>query len=137
MVRVKTHLKIDEAKLNTYVRIVGHRLSLNGAQAVAHNIRENIRSEGLIDTGRMLDSVTIEKKPDTVRGTRYWVYPDVPYAKYQEYGTSGSQAPPGGVLVFKPKGSTSFVFTQQTAPIEAHHFIREAMRETTVQDFID
>lgn len=137
MATIRTRLRIDERRLNTYISVISNHVAHNGAQAVAKAIRGNIRSEGLIDTGRMLDSVTIQKKTDTSTGTRYWVWPDVPYAKYQEYGTSGSTAAPGSVLVFKPKGSSSFVFTQHTAPIEAHHFIREAMKELTTADFVD
>lgn len=135
MVKISTTLRLNEKRMNTYISAVGTRLSRQGASAVAKRIRQSIRDEGLIDTGRMLHSVIYVKKSSTKGGSRWWVWPDVPYAKFQEYGTGGSTAT-NGYLRFKPKGSNTFIFRKHTGPVPATHFIRKAMKSTTKQDFL-
>lgn len=74
-------LSAKGAELST----VGQRDALQGA---AEKLREawvaNIESEGLVDTGRYRDSITIiEPEPGELA-----VFTDVPYAPLLEHGTS-------------------------------------------------
>jgi HK97 gp10 family phage protein len=60
-----------------------------GANVIAEAWRAGIQSEGLVDTGRYLDSVTVNRDGDHVT-----VSSDVPYGPILEFGDSRQAAHP-------------------------------------------
>lgn len=56
------------------------------------------------------------------------VYSPSPVARYQNNGTKGAVAKPGKVLVFKPKGSSDFVYTKRTRGVKALHFMERGLK---------
>jgi len=128
---------IDHAAV---IRIVGSRVNAaakRAADAGAERVRQNIVADGLVNTGRMLKGVTVRESPSsTPLRRRYEIVSTAPYTKYPERGTKGSTARPGGVLVFKPKGSGTFVFAKHTRGVPAHHFMLRAKQSIRRTDFL-
>jgi hypothetical protein len=72
----------------------------NAGHAVAGWARENIRSQGLIDTGALVNSVSV-----LVRGAEVWIYSGLVYAAIQEVG--GHIAPVNGKYLTIPLTSAA------------------------------
>lgn len=95
--------------------------------------RQILRSAGRIDTGRLVNSVTVEIDrraglPIIRVGT------NVEYARYIHdgtgiYGPKGTPITPkrSQFLVFTPKGSTDVVFARQVRGIRPTPFLRDAL----------
>jgi phage gpG-like protein len=62
-----------------------------GGQAIKAAWQRNIEADGLVDTGRYLDSITVERD-----GMHVKVGSDVPYGPILEYGDSRQAAHPVG-----------------------------------------
>lgn len=98
--------------------------------------RANIRQAGRIDTGELIQNIIIS--PSASSGSMRYLYDVTATAKhaiFNELGTKGATARPGGVLVFKPKGSSTFVFAKKTRGIRGIHFMRGAIQACRIEDF--
>ena len=94
----------------------------------ARNVIRRARNYAPVETGALRRSIQYFG-PYAIMPL-YWaavVYTDSEYARFQEYGTRGSQARPGKVLAFRPKGSSTMVFTQRTGPVPATRFMQRAI----------
>ena len=122
------------------IRIVGNRTDAaakRGAEAGANYARRNIVSDGLIDTGEMLAGVVVRESPfSTPLRKRYEIVSKAKHTHFQEEGTKGAVAAPGKFLVFKPKGSATFVFAKKVRGVPAHHFMRRAKLQIRRSDFL-
>ena len=98
-------------------------------------IKENIRADGLIDRGTMINSVTHEKTEQTSRKVVYQVGPTVDYAIYQEEGTGPIRPRRARALRFTPKGGGRAIYAQSTKGVRGRHFVRRAFEALTVRDF--
>jgi hypothetical protein len=67
--------------------------------------------------------------------TTWTVFTRVPYAEFQEKGTGPIVAAPGGILRFKPKGMSAFIFRPRTKGVPALHFMRDVARSLRKSDF--
>lgn len=128
-------VKINSAKLNAELT----RMSDNATAKAAHKLRQRIRAEivmsGRINTGEMMERIDVDKEPPHGRTIRYAVKPKTDQYVYQDQGTRGAQARPGGVLRFKPKGAGYYIFRKKTGPIMAAEFTRKAIRKMTPHDW--
>lgn len=115
------------------------RLSDEAAQRAADRMRArastNVVASGRVDTGEMAESFVKIKKTKTPLKPTYRVGNTAFPFKFQEPGTRGSQAKPGRVLRFKPKGATAFIFRKSTGPIAPGNFLRNAKRDASPLDF--
>lgn len=106
------------------------------AEITRGRVRENIQHAGRVDSGAMRDTISIATGDTSPTHPSRIIYSPMPYTIFQEKGTDGSDAPPGGVLVFKPKGSATRVFTTHTAPIQGAHMFRDALQAVSRRDFL-
>lgn len=131
----RSHVEIDQAKLAVILQRKTHELASHGADMAILRVKGNILGDGLVDTGRLLNSWRKREVSSGPLATRFEVYSTDPAAIYPEEGTRGATARPGGWLVFKPKGATTFVFAKHTRGIRAYHFLRRAKQSLTKKDF--
>lgn len=114
--------------------LVSHH-SRQTAEKAAQVTKKRARRNAPVDTGDLKKSI---RSKVTRHGeySKFIVYTDKEYAIYQEFGTRGSQAKPGGVLAFKPKGSGTVVFAKRTGPVPATRFLGRAYDALSIRDFV-
>lgn len=141
---------LGEGELSvTYVRIrfkgpiradkvadITKKAALKATRRTQGRIQRNIKSAGRVDTGRMVNSVTIQR----VAGgsplyPRFTVGARTPYAAYQEYGTRAHGPATKRFMAFNPKGSRSTVFAKWVRGVKGAHFVRNAARLIRPSDF--
>ena len=129
-------ITIDEAAV---VRVVGGaaaEAAARAAQVTMRRAQQNIRALGRVQTGQMVG--TMSAWPEGGDGLRpaFRVGSAAEHTAYQEFGTRGSVARPGKFLVFKPKGSSAFVFAKKTRPVRPGRFMQNALEALQVSDYI-
>lgn len=132
---VLVRVEIDRAavvrEVGPQIDVAVHRAALKSVERV----RTNIRRKGRVDTGGMVRSIRQRQTRNQKLRPAREVYSTSKHFRYQNEGTRGSTARPGGWLVFKPKGSGVFVFAKKTRPITPGYFIRDAQRAIRPSDF--
>lgn len=129
--RVKVDIDIHRAILNPYLM----RRSELSARSAAEATRDRARRFAPKDTGKGARSIDIRMVRSSPAGTRYSVGSDLAYMAYQNEGTGPIHARPGSVLVFKPKGSSVFIFRPRTRGVPATRFMQRALNSLTILDF--
>lgn len=97
--------------------------------------RRNLTSPSAVDSGRLRQSMEATQTNVSSRGVTYEVGSRLPYAIYQEEGTKGHGPRRAKVMVFKPKGSNSFVFARWVRGIKARKFLQRALKTLSARDF--
>ena len=128
----KVRVEIDRAKLDRILTDARTKSSHRGALATSKKVKENITRSGRVDTGRMRNQVSARKS----REGWWMVQGSAPYTGFQEFGTGPRIYPKGKFLVFKPKGSNSFVFAKSVRGVSAGNFFKNALASLSVSDFL-
>lgn len=128
----KVRVEIDRAKLDRILTDARTESSHRGALATSKKVKENITRSGRVDTGRMRNQVSARKS----REGWWMVQGSAPYTGFQEFGTGPRIYPKGKFLVFKPKGSNSFVFAKSVRGVSAGNFFKNALASLSVSDFL-
>lgn len=107
------------------------------AGKVRDRARQNITSAGRVDTGKLRNSIRVERATASRPGfVRYQVGSDLLYAIFQEEGTQGPIVPRRAkVLRFQPKGSSAYVFRPRVSGIQGIHYLTRALSTLTLADF--
>lgn len=129
--RVKVDVDLYRPVMNAYL---AERSDLS-ARSAAEAVRDRARDLAPKETGRGARSIVYRKDRSSGEGTRYTVGSPLDYMAYQERGTGPILARPGSVLVFKPKGSSVFIFRPRTRGVPAQHFMQKALNSLTIADF--
>lgn len=130
------NLRLDRAAV---ARVVGQRAdaaALQAANISAARAKRNIQAAGRIDTTAMYRGMTVEKTSSTPLKHSYLVYTPVPYAIFQELGTRAHGPKYAKAMRFRPKGSQAFVFATWVRGVTPAHFMRNALRELSLRDFL-
>lgn len=98
--------------------------------------RRNITADGLVDTGRLRQSIASEHLRTTPTETRYEVGSDLDYAIYPEVGTRDHGPRTARVLRFRPKGAAGFVFARRVRGVRAYRYLRRVLDQLRVSDFL-
>jgi hypothetical protein len=128
------------------VSTAADRSAYKGAQAVRGRAMGNIIRLGRIDTGKMITQLQVRRAPALaakfgpngaayVVGTNAKSEDGFPYPIVQEKGSKAHGPVKAKFLVFKPKGSSSFVFAKKVRGVRPGHFMRDAVRASKVSDF--
>lgn len=128
-----SRVKIDHGKLVAIVGAKTDAAAKRGAERGKLYAEQNVAAMGLVNTGRLLRSFRVRKIAGTDLIKKYRLESTDPKAKYPEFGTRGSNAKPGGVLVFKIGGKT--IFARHTRPIRPYGFMRLARQRLKPSDF--
>lgn len=126
---------INKAAISNIVGDMSKKAALRAAERVRDRARANIIASGRIETAQMLDGFTITDTTGDKKRPTYRIQNTKSYFRFQEQGTRGSTAKPGGALRFKPKGSSVFIFRKKTGPVTAGNFLRMAKEAATPADF--
>lgn len=130
-------VNIDRAKVRMHVGRLTEASARRASEAVQRRARNNIRRAGRINTGAMLNSIEVTRLgTSTLLEPKFRIGSDLQYARYQEHGIGPVYPVRAKVLRFKPKGSNTFVFARRTRGFEGAHFMRDAYRAITKQDFL-
>lgn len=132
-------IRLDQRAINEMLLDVRTLSAEQAAQITRRRMQRNIVARDRVRTGRMRDSVTVSRPRTNGSVTNVSVSitgKAAQYAMYQERGTRGSQAAPGSVLAFVPKGANAVIFRPRTGPVKGAHFARDAYRALTLNDFI-
>lgn len=131
------NLRINESAVR---RVVGSHLEdavRQAADITASRAKRNIQAAGRIDTTAMYRGMTTERATAlSDLKVVYLVYTPVEYAVYQEFGTRDHGPTRAKALRFKPKGSQGFVFAKWVRGVKPAHFMRDAARALSINDFL-
>lgn len=110
--------------------------ALKAAKRTQGRIQRNIRAKGRVNSGRMVNSVTIERVPGKhPLNPTFEIGARTPYAAYQEKGTRPHGPVKAASMVFTPKGASEAVFAKWVRGIKGAHFVRDAVRLIKPSDF--
>lgn len=128
-------VRIDHTAVRRLLTKTSSEAGLKAARVAQSRVQRNMLLSNRTRTGAMMRSVNVEVQ-GTGPSSRYRVHSDLSYTGFQEDGIGPVHARPGGVLVFKPKGSAVFVFTKRTKGFPGGHFFRDAARDIHFTDFL-
>lgn len=138
--QVRVNVKLDPHAVEKLLTNVKSASVYRAARVTASRMQDNIKAAGRVDTGRMLRSVKATRPEDRGRGVTASTVgitgKAAKYAGFQEYGTRDHGPVKAQFLVFKPKGSGTFVFAKHVRGVKAAHFARDAYRKLTLNDFL-
>lgn len=129
-------LRIDLGQLEATVAPMVDGAVQRAAIAATERARQNVASDGLIHTGKLMN--TMRWQP--INGglfPRYAVGSPEEYVKYPEFGTRAHGPVKANVLRFKPKGGQAFVFTTWVRGVRPYGFMRRTLDQMRPTDFID
>lgn len=110
--------------------------ALKATRRTQYRIQQNIRAAGRIQTGQMVQTVSLEHVPGRpALFPAYEVGARTPYAAYQEYGTRAHGPRTAKFMTFVPKNSPHRVFVKWVRGIKGAHFVRNAARALSPKDF--
>lgn len=133
---MKVELRLDWKAIEMKGDQVSRESAQRAGRIAAERARQNVIRAGRVDTGAMRDSMAVrEDRSSDMQNRRYWIGSDLHYTGFQEHGTRGATARPGGVLVFTPKGSSTKVFAKSVRGVTPAYFLRDAMRSMSAKDF--
>ena len=103
---------------------------------LASRISTEINRAGRVRSGLMMRSPRARLASRAPMRITYTIGEEMPfYTRYQNDGTRGSVARPGGVLAFKPKGSSVTVFARRVRGVQPARFFEKALASMTLDDF--
>lgn len=126
-------LEWDHGAVRTVIGGYALEASYAAAEVFIQRAVMGIYQAGPVNTGAMADGFELEVSGDAMR-PEVTVYNKMPYTIYQERGTQGSQARPGGTLRFSVGGRV--VFARKTGPIAAGNFMLNAINGLRPEDFV-
>jgi hypothetical protein len=105
------------------------------AGKVRDDAKREITSQGLVDTGKMRQSVVARRVRKGRPGVWYEIGSELPYAYFQHEGTRDHGPVRARLLRFKPKGSGVYVFARRVRGVRATKFLTRALARLTPGDF--
>lgn len=136
MARTRTRIVLDSGLINGMLREYTDASAKKGAASCRERVRSAITSAGRVDTGSMRSNISIRPLKSTGTVTAYSVSVNVPYASFQNDGTAAHGPVRARYLVFKPKGSNSFVFAKRVRGVTAARFMERALAGMTLDDYL-
>lgn len=107
------------------------------AQRTAVRANSNVLRRGRRKTGKLARSFKTKRSPlSTPLLFKVRVYSDLPYTGFQERGTRAHGPVKASRLVFKPKGSQTFVFAKWVRGVKPGNFLSDARRALRPEDFL-
>jgi hypothetical protein len=135
MARYVTTLDLDMGAIVTIVGGQSKEAARRAAEKTLQRARSNLSAAGRNNTGALQNSLMVMDITGNPMVPSFAIGSGLEYAIYQEVGTGGSRARPGGFLRFKPKGSSTFVFAKQTRGFPGANYLGKAVAAVTASDF--
>lgn len=129
-------LRLDQGAI---IQVVGkdiHASAKRAANVWLGRARSNLSAAGRMDTGKLYASLKVTDITANPMVPEFLVGSDLEYAIYQEKGTNGARARPGGFLVFTPKGSSKLVFAKKVRGFAGAHYLENAVAAASISDYL-
>lgn len=137
MARVTVKYRLYRTATASIVGGLSRAAARQAANVTLQRAQSNIIRAGRVDTGRMYTSLRIEEsRASTPERPRFLVKNDLPYTRYQEFGTRGHGPVRAKFLRFKPKGSSKFVYTKWVRGVTPARFMRDALEALRPEDYL-
>lgn len=134
----RVDIQLSRAKVASVLARHSNASAHRAAKVTRDRIREEIVKAGRVDTGRMRDSLHLTRAKVGVE-TQWNIAVKGPAARYflfQDQGTRAHGPKRANYMVFKPKGSSTFVFAKWVRGVTAGKFVQKAANRLTVRDFL-
>lgn len=128
-------LRLDLGALEATVAPMAHDAVQRAAVKATEGARQNIASDGLINTGKLANSIRWQPVPNAPLFPKYAVGSPLDYVKYPEFGTRAHGPVSAKALRFKPKGAQGFVFTTWVRGVRPYGFMRRTLDQMRPTDF--
>lgn len=135
MARGGFNFRINNPVWNSVKEQARLEASRKAARATARRVQNEIRSQGRVNSGKMVSSVTVQGPRNGRDKTTFSVGSDLFYFWIQNDGTGPIYPVRAKFLRFKPKGSSTFVFAKRTRGVPAGRFMEKASRGIRISDF--
>lgn len=109
--------------------------SIRGGESLKRRVQQQIRASGRVRTGDMIRSIQAEQPRSSNYRTTVRVGSSLDYTDFQNRGIGPVRPVRAKRLVFKPKGSSQFVFARQTRGFAGARFYEKALAQMRASDF--
>lgn len=133
---VNVRLRIDHSRMESVVGGVTHDAVQQAAEISRDRYKANLRADDLINTGKLINSITTATVPRGALSPAVAVGSPLDYVKYPEFGTRAHGPVRAKALRFKPKGSSSFVFAKWVRGVKPYGFARRTLDQIRPNDFM-
>lgn len=107
------------------------------ARRTAARANQNVLKKGRVATGKLSRSFLTREAVSSQPGVfKVRIYSRSKYAIFQEKGTRAHGPVKASRLVFKPKGSQTFVFAKWVRGVKPGNFLSDARRALRPEDFL-
>lgn len=122
---------------SAYRRMLGPGGEFNtSVKAVAEDLRNQVSAGAPVESGALAASVYVTPwHGRDATDVRFAVGSRLKYAGWQNSGTGPIHARPGGLLRFRPKGSSVFIFRKFTRGVPATHFLTKPLKALRATEF--
>lgn len=137
MFKVGMRVTIDDAAVIRIVGPMAEQAAYRAAQKTRSRVIANINAQGRVQTGRMKNTVQVRKAETASALTKaYSIGSTAPYTDYQEFGTAAHGPRRAKRLVFRVGGRGPLIFAKWVRGVTPGHFMRDAIRSLTVDDYL-
>lgn len=129
-------LRID---LGAFQAVIGPMVGgavQQAARIATDRARQNVADDGLINTGKLMNSMRWQPVSSDSLFPRYAVGSPLDYVKYPEFGTRAHGPVKAEFLRFMPKGGKSFVFTKWVRGVRPYGFMKRTLDGIRPTDFV-
>lgn len=132
-------IRLQVAQLTQPDGLVTQALIRAGGR-VRDRAKENVTNAGLVNTGRLRNSITTEVDASGSGRPRVFVGSNLDYAVYQHEGTANNGAGfiyprRAQVLRFKPGVGGAFIFRPRVRGVRGTPFLTDALDSLRIEDF--
>lgn len=130
-------LRIDLGAFEATVAPMVDSAVQRAAVTATARARDNVAAAGLINTGKLMNSMRWQPIPGAGLFPRYAVGSPLDYVKYPEFGTRAHGPVKADFLKFMPKGGKQFVFTKWVRGVRPYGFMKKTLDEIRPTDFVE
>lgn len=137
---VRVSVSVDQAALRAFIQQDVAAGVARAAGRCRDYAKANITVAGRVDTGQMRNATVAEVVRTNGNEISGRVVVEADHAIYQHEGTAGDGAGTivprrARVLRFRPRGSSTFVFTPQVRGVKGVPFLTDALERLSTSDF--
>lgn len=134
---VKVNLRIDVPEMRAQVGPLAQGAVQKAADVSKRRFASNIRSDGLVNTGKLANSIiTVPAPGSDLLAPAVVVGSPLDYAKYTNFGTRAHGPKTAKVMRFKPKGGGGFVFAKWVRGIKPYKYAERTLDQIRPTDFV-
>ena len=133
---VEVRLRIDHSTMSAVVGNITSKAVQKAGEVSRERYVANLRSDDLVNSGKLVNSITTAPVPRGILSPAVAIGSPLDYVKYPEFGTRAHGPRRAKALRFKPKGSSTFVFTKWVRGVRPYGFARRTLDQIRPTDFV-